>query len=105
MSKIETDNFLMNSFSKEYKQVEEQVCKEMNLNDSYSCTEDLRSFNLNEMTEEYIEDPQFLEEVRKLLSCSGLDALFAEREKEAIEKKKGGKVNFQLKWINRKFNQ
>lgn len=93
MSKIETDNFLMSSFSKEYKQVEDQVCKEMNLNESSSCTEDLHSFNLNEMTEEYVEDPMFLEEVKKLLSISGLDALFAEREKEATDKKKGGKVN------------
>lgn len=94
MSKIETDNFLMSSFSKEYKQVEDEVCKEMNLNDSNCCTEDLHSFNLNEMTEEFVEEPMFLEEVKKLLSLSGLDALFAEREKEAMEKKKGGKVNF-----------
>lgn len=96
MSKIETDNFLMSSFSKEYKQVEDAVCREMNLNDSNSCTEDLLSFNLNEMTEEYEEDPIFLEEVKKLLSFSGLDALFEEREREAMEKKKGGKVNLPL---------
>lgn len=94
MSKIDTDNFLMNSFSKEYKIVEDQVCKEMNLNDSCSCTEDLSSFNLNEMTDEFVEDPIFLEEVKTLLSFSGLDALFAEREQEAMEKKKGGKVNY-----------
>lgn len=64
MSKIDTDNFLMNSFSKEYKLVEDQVCKEINLIDSCSCTEDLSS------------------------------SLFAEREQEAMEKKKGGKVNY-----------
>lgn len=87
----------MSSFSKEYKQVEDQVCKEMKLNDSCSCTEDLSSFNLNEMREEYVEDPMFLEEVKKLLSFSGLDALFAEREREAMEKKKGGKV---INYIN-----
>lgn len=92
MSKIETDNFLMSSFSKEYKQVEDEVCREMNLNDSHSCTEDLHSFDLNEMSEEYIEDPVFLEEIKQLLSVSGLDALFAEREKEALEKKRSGKV-------------
>lgn len=86
----------MSSFSKEYKQVEDAVCREMNLNDSNSCTEDLLSFNLNEMTDEYVEDPIFLEEVKKLLSFSGLDALFEEREREAMEKKKGGKVNLPL---------
>lgn len=84
----------MSSFSKEYRQVEDEVCREMNLNDSNSCTEDLLSFNLNEMTEEYVEDPIFLEEVKKMSSSSGLDALFEEREREAMEKKKGGKVNF-----------
>lgn len=84
----------MSSFSKEYKQVEDQVCKKLNLNGTYACTEDLNSFNLNEMTEEYVEDPIFLEEIKKLLSSSGLDALFAEREKDAMEKKKGGKVIF-----------
>ncbi len=94
MSKIETDNFLMSSFSKEYKEVEDQICKEMNLNESNCCTEDLHSFDLNEMTEQYVEDPVFLEEVRHLLNSSGLDALFVEREKEAMEKKKGGKVNY-----------
>lgn len=93
MSKIETDNFLMNTFSKEYKQVEDQVRKEMNLNDFDTCTEDLSSFNLNEMTNEYVEDPIFLKDVNEILSLSGLDALYAEREKEALEKKKGGKVN------------
>lgn len=93
MSKIETDNFLMSTFSKEYKQVEDQVRKEMNLSDSNCCTEDLSSFNLNEMTNEYVEDQNFLDKVKQLLSLSGLDALFAEREKEAMEKKKGGKVS------------
>lgn len=93
MSKFETDNFLMNTFSKEYKQVEEQVRKEMNLNDSDTCTEDLSSFNLKEMTNEYKEDPMFLKDVNEILSLSGLDALFAEREREAIEKRKGGKVS------------
>lgn len=100
MSKIETDNFLMSTFSKEYKQVEEQFRKEMNIDDSDICTENLSSFNLKEMTTEYVEDPIFLEEVKQLLSVSGLDALFAEREKEAIEKKKGGKVS---KIINKYF--
>lgn len=93
MSKIETDNFLMNTFSKEYKQVEDQVRKEMNLNDSDTCTEDLSSFNLSEMTNEYVEDPMFLKDVSHILSLSGLDALFAERENEALEKKKVGKVS------------
>lgn len=92
MSKIETDTFLMDSFSKEYKQVEEEVRKEMNLRDSDVCTENLSSLNLNEMTKEYVEDSDFLEEIKQLLSLSGLDALYAEREKDAMDKKKGGKV-------------
>ncbi|KAJ6631706.1 hypothetical protein Bhyg_17472 [Pseudolycoriella hygida] len=103
MSKIETDKFLMSSFSKEYKQVEDQVRKEMHSNGHYSsCTEDLGSFHFNEMTEEFVEDSLFLDEVKKLLSLSGLDALFAEREKEAVEKKKDGKVQIQDSTIDRK---
>lgn len=102
MSKIETDTFLMSSFSKEYRQVEEQVCKEMNLNDSQCCTEDLQSFNLNEMTEEYVEDPSFLDEIKQLLSTSGLDALFAEREKEAMAKRKSGKVKLNRQSVSLK---
>ena len=93
MSSVEADALFINTFSKEHQHIEEEVRKEMNLNDSNKCTENLSALNLNDMTHEYVDDPAFVEEVEQILKTSGLEALFAEREMEAMQKKKSGKVS------------
>lgn len=86
MSKIDTNIYLMGRFTKEHRQIEEELRAQMNSENPKNyqniCTEDLAKIEIN--PQDTSDDEEFLNEAKEILLKSGLDA----REKEKAEKER-----------------
>lgn len=100
MSKLETDIFLMTTFSKEFKKIEDE-CKQKASINANICSENLSTFKMNKINDDVTENPKVLTKVNEILSQCGLDAWHAKKESEKPKKNPGANVS--LKLYNLKF--
>ena len=81
MSKVDTDIFLMSSFSKEHKAIEKEM-RSKNLTNV--CSENLIKFKIS--PKQFEEDSEFIEKFNKELAKCGLEAWKDERARKQLEK-------------------
>lgn len=100
MSKLETDIYLMTTFSKEFKKIEDECRQKAASSSANICSEDLSSLKINKVydSDDVAENPKVLATVNDILSQCGLYAWLAKKDLEKQKKNPGANVIF-LKFI------